>query len=204
MSIMEILIRSISGYIFIIPGIILYFGALRKSAKRQILLHITTAFIFCYYLIGILTMTGIGKLKAFEPTLVLVPFRDMISGPIDTILNIILFVPLGFFLPLLYKKYGHIGSVALVSFLLSLSIEIVQMFGRGATDINDLITNTVGACLGFFIYQLLCKFVSKEFLSKFHSYKINERTELLLFILYSFVIMLTIQPIIISALFHLA
>lgn len=96
MSIMEILIRSISGYIFIIPGIILYFGALRKSAKRQILLHITTAFIFCYYLIGILTMTGIGKLKAFEPTLVLVPFRDMISGPIDTILNIILFVPLGF------------------------------------------------------------------------------------------------------------
>ena len=94
MSIMEILIRSISGYIFIIPGIILYFGALRKSAKRQILLHITTAFIFCYYLIGILTMTVIGKLKAFEPTLVLVPFRDMISWPIDTILNIILFVPI--------------------------------------------------------------------------------------------------------------
>ena len=204
MSIMEILIRSISGYIFIIPGIILYFLLLRQFAKKQTPFHITTAFIFCYYLIGILTMTGIGKLKAFEPTLVLVPFRDMISGPIDTMLNIILFVPLGFFLPLLYKKYGHIGSVALVSFLLSLSIEIIQMFGRGATDINDLITNTVGACLGFFIYQLLCKFVSKEFLSKFHSYKINERTELLLFILYSFVIMLTIQPIIISALFHLA
>ena len=94
MSIVEILMRSISGYIFIIPGIILYFGALRKSAKRQTPLHITTAFIFCYYLIGILTMTGIGKLKAFDPTLVLVPFRDMISGPIDTMLNIILFVPL--------------------------------------------------------------------------------------------------------------
>ena len=201
MSIMEILIRSISGYIFIIPGIILYFGALRKSAKRQILLHITTAFIFCYYLIGILTMTGIGKLKAFEPTLVLVPFRDMISGPIDTILNIILFVPLGFFLPLLYKKYGHIGSVALVSFLLSLSIEIVQMFGRGATDIK---TNTVGACLGFFIYQLLSKLVSKELCRKFQSYNINEGTELLFFIIYSFVIMVTIQPIIISTLFHLA
>ena len=145
-----------------------------------------------------------SKLKAFEPTLVLVPFRDMISGPIDTILNIILFVPLGFFLPLLYKKYGHIGSVALVSFLLSLSIEIVQMFGRGATDINDLITNTVGACLGFFIYQLLSKLVSKELCRKFQSYNINEGTELLFFIIYSFVIMVTIQPIIISTLFHLA
>ena len=107
-------------------------------------------------------------------------------------------------LPLLYKKYGHIGSVALVSFLLSLSIEIVQMFGRGATDINDLITNTVGACLGFFIYQLLSKLVSKELCRKFQSYNINEGTELLFFIIYSFVIMVTIQPIIISTLFHLA
>ena len=105
---------------------------------------------------------------------------------------------------LLYKKYGHIGSVALVSFLLSLSIEIVQMFGRGATDINDLITNTVGACLGFFIYQLLSKLVSKELCRKFQSYNINEGTELLFFIIYSFVIMVTIQPIIISTLFHLA
>lgn len=65
MSIVEILMRSISGYIFIIPGIILYFGALRKSAKRQTPLHITTAFIFCYYLIGILTMTGMNEQKQY-------------------------------------------------------------------------------------------------------------------------------------------
>lgn len=84
------------------------------------------------------------------------------------------------------------------------SIEIVQMFGRGATDINDLITNTVGACLGFFIYQLLSKLASKELCRKFQSYNINEGTELLFFIIYSFVIMVTIQPIIISTLFHLA
>lgn len=64
---MEILIRSISGYIFIIPGIILYFLLLRQFAKKQTPFHITTTFIFCYYLIGILTMTGIGKLKAFDP-----------------------------------------------------------------------------------------------------------------------------------------
>ena len=178
-------------------GNYIVFWGIKKICKKTN----TTSY---YNSIYILTMTGIGKLKAFEPTLVLVPFRDMISGPIDTILNIILFVPLGFFLPLLYKKYGHIGSVALVSFLLSLSIEIVQMFGRGATDINDLITNTVGACLGFFIYQLLSKLVSKELCRKFQSYNINEGTELLFFIIYSFVIMVTIQPIIISTLFHLA
>ena len=123
--------------------------------------------------------------------------------PIDTILNVVLFAPLGFFLPLLYKKYSHISTVALTGFLFSLSIEIVQMFGRGATDINDLITNTVGACLGFFIYQLLNKLIPKEICGKFQAYKINDRIEVLFLIIYSFVIMVTIQPLVISRLFRL-
>ena len=162
MPITDVLIRSLSGYIFVIPGILLYFLYLRKSGKKQTPLHIVSVSIYCYYLIGVLTMTGIGKLKSFEPRIVLIPFLDMISGPVDTMLNVVLFVPLGFFLPLLWKKWEHIGSVALTGFLFSLSIEIVQMFGRGATDINDLITNTVGACLGYWIYKLLSKLISKE------------------------------------------
>lgn len=203
MSITDILIRSISGYIFVVPGILLYFLCLKKSGKKQLPLHIATAFVFCYYLIGILTMTGIGKLKSFQPGIVLMPFLDMISGPIDTMLNIILFVPLGFFLPLLYKKYSHISSVALTGFLFSLSIEIVQMFGRGSTDINDLITNTAGACLGYFIYKLLSKLTRKELRRKFQSNKINDGVEVLFFIIYSFVIMVTIQPLVIHSLFKL-
>ena len=146
MPLTDILIRSICGYLFILPGAALYFLHLKRAGKRQQLLHIAAVFVFCYYLIGVLTMTGIGRLKAFAPRVVLIPFRDMVSGPIDTVLNIILFVPLGFFLPLLYRKYSRLGSIASIGFLFSLSIEIVQMFGRGATDINDLITNTAGAC----------------------------------------------------------
>lgn len=94
-------------------------------------------------------------------------FLDMISGPMDSILNVILFFPLGFFLPLLYKKYNRISSVGLTGFLFSLFIEIVQMFGRGSTDINDLITNTLGACLGYVIYKLLAKQNKKELCRKF-------------------------------------
>lgn len=161
MSITDILIRSLSGYIFVVLGIVLYFWCLKKSEKKQTPIHIATVFVFCYYLIGILTMTGIGKLKSFSPEIVLIPFLDMISGPIDTVLNIVLFVPLGFFLPLLYKKYSRISNIALTGFLFSLSIEIVQMFGRGLTDINDLITNTAGASLGYFIYKWFIRIVRK-------------------------------------------
>ncbi len=203
MSITDILIRSISGYIFVVPGIILYSWCLKKSKKTQTPIHIATVFVFCYYLVGVLTMTGIGKLKTFSPNIVLIPFLDMISGPTDTILNIILFFPLGFFLSLLYKKYNRISNVALTGFLFSLSIEIVQMFGRGATDINDLITNTVGAILGYFIYKSLSKLTRKELHRSFKANKINDGIEVLLFIAYSLVIMVTIQPLIISSLFRL-
>lgn len=203
MPVTDILIRSISGYIFIIPEILLYFLCLKKCGKKQTLLHITTVFVFCYYLIGILTMTGIGKLHAFSPRITLIPFLDMISGPIDTILNVILFSPLGFFLPLLYKKYNRISNIALTGFLFSLSIEIVQMFGRGATDINDLITNTLGACLGYLIYKLLHRLIRKEAHSKFQANKINDEIEVLLFMALSLLIMVTIQPLVISKLFNL-
>lgn len=198
----DILIRSISGYVFVVPGVLLYFGYLMKT-KKQTLIHFVAAFVFCYYLIGIFTMVGIHAFKTFSPRIVLVPFVDMISGPVDTILNVILFIPLGFFLPLLYKEYDRVNRVALTGFLFSISIEVVQMFGMGATDINDLITNTVGTCLGYYIYKVLSKLVWKELCGKFQANKINDYIEVLFFALYSFAVMVTIQPFIIHKLFRL-
>lgn len=203
MSIPDILIRSISGYAFVVPGLLLYFGYLKRHGKRQAPLHIAAAFVFCYYLIGILTMAGIHAFKPFSPRIVLIPFRDMINGPIDTFLNIVLFLPLGLFLPLLYEKYNKVNMVALAGLSLSTVVEVTQMFGMGATDINDLITNTVGACLGYCIYKPLSKLTKKEFCEKFQASRINAHIEVLFFELYSFVIMVTIQPFLIGKLFRL-
>ncbi len=99
LPISDILIRSVSGYVFIVPVLILYFLYLKKSKRKQSLLHICGIFLFYYYLFGILTVTGIGytSTMSFRPKISLIPFFDMISGPIDTILNVVLFVPLVFF-----------------------------------------------------------------------------------------------------------
>lgn len=51
--------------------------------------------------------------------------------------------------------------------------------------------------------QLLNKLISKEICGKFQAYKINDRIEVLFLIIYSFVIMVTIQPLVISRLFRL-
>ena len=191
----DILIRSSSGYVFIVPVFILYFLWLKKLGRVQSLLHIVAVFVFGYYLFGLLTVTGIGFTSTmnFQPNISWTPFVGMIAGPIDTILNVILFVPLGFFLPLLYKKYHNIKAVALTGLLFSLAVEFVQMFDWGSSDINDLMTNTAGACLGFLAYCLLSRVLPANLKKQFHSRKVNAVVEVLFFAICTFVIMVTIQ-----------
>ena len=191
----DILIRSISGYVFIVPILILYFLYLKNVGRKQTLLHISAMFVFCYYLFGILTVTGIGFTKSmtFRPNLSLTPFIGMITGPIDTMLNVILFFPMGLFLPLLYKKYNSIKAVAITGFMFSLSVEMVQMFGWGSSDINDLITNTIGACLGYLISKVLLKLLPNKLMKQLYSKNINVIAEVLFCSVCTFVIMVTAQ-----------
>ncbi len=203
MPVQQIIIRSLSGYLFVIPMLIFYWIALFRSGNKQSLLRIVAILAFGYYLIGVLTVTGIHELKAFSPRLVLVPFLDMIRGPMDTVLNIILFLPFGFFLPLLYRKYNRAIQVVFAGFLLSLSIEVLQMFGMGTTDINDLITNTIGAFLGYGIYTVLSNVTPQGVCGRFYAAADHEQKELLLLVVYSFAIMVTVQPVVVSRLFGL-
>ena len=191
----DILIRSMSGYLFMIPVLVLYFLWLKKSGKVQSLLHTVAVFVFGYYLFGLLTVTGIGFTSTmnFHPNISWTPFIGMITGPIDKILNVILFVPLGFFLPLLYKKYHNIKAIALTGLLLSLAVEFVQMFDWGSSDINDLMTNTAGACVGFWIYFLLSKILPANLKKQFQSRKVNAMVEVFCFAICTFVIMVTAQ-----------
>ncbi len=80
----------------------------------------------------------------------------VISGhTIENILgNIMLFFPLGVFLPVLSKKYYSLKKVTIFAMLCSSSIEISQLVSRlyeiyRVVDIDDVILNTTGAVLGF-------------------------------------------------------
>ena len=108
-------------------------------------------------------------------------------------LNVVLFVPLGLFLPILYKWFDKIWKIALAGFLISLSVEIVQMFGCGSTDINDLITNTIGTCLGYFVFLLLNRIISKSWQKTLQVEGAQCYYELPIFWVSAILIMTTIQ-----------
>lgn len=70
--------------------------------------------------------------------------------------NIIWFVPFGAYLRY-QEKFKATGTIVLLGFLLSLTIEGLQyVFGTGYSELDDLILNTLGAWLG----TLLCKKIS--------------------------------------------
>ena len=183
----------VSGYLPLTAVSALYFLLLKKSGNRPGAGHVVLTFVFCFYLTSLLTLTGICLKPAFAPDIVYIPFADMIKGPVDTALNVLLFVPLGFFLPLLYEDRGEIGKTAVTGFLVSLSVELIQMFGFGTTDINDLITNTAGTCLGYAAYKALAKALPKAWIRQFRGRGKPCKHEFLSFWACSILIMLTVQ-----------
>ena len=65
-------------------------------------------------------------------------------------LNILLFVPFGYLLPLLWKRADRWWKVVLCGFLLSLLIELTQLVTHlGMFDLDDLMNNSLGAFLGW-------------------------------------------------------
>ncbi len=113
-------------------------------------------FLFALYLVGVISVVGLPNITyiRFEPNVNLIPFRDMMAGSIATVLNVVMFIPLGFFLPLLWLPYRSAVKTVLFGFSLSLAIELLQMFTFRATDVNDLITNTLGALIGWLLGRL--------------------------------------------------
>ncbi len=86
----------------------------------------------------------------------------------DLLLNIILFLPLGFLLPYRWPQLRG-GQTVLIGFLLSLCIECTQYLGHwGCLDVDDIFNNTLGAVIGygcFKIYQWLCRCSKKIVIS---------------------------------------
>lgn len=64
--------------------------------------------------------------------------------------NLFVLLPMGFFFPALFSRQKSFWLFLLTTFLLVCLIELVQLLTRrGALDIDDLLLNVPGACLGW-------------------------------------------------------
>ena len=135
------------------------FAVLHATAYAYDLRKSVLYCLFCMYLAAVFSLVGIPNVIYFRPevNLNLIPIVGMAQDLKNCILNVALFVPLGFFLPLLWQRFRSLISSAVFGLGLSLAIELLQMLTFRATDVNDLITNVAGTSLGFMLAKLFTK-----------------------------------------------
>jgi len=80
--------------------------------------------------------------------------------------NFLLFIPLGFLLPLVWRRL-RFGTALAIAVALSLSIEMLQYVSQRwgvnrTADINDVVLNSLGALLGLALVSLLRRGAGKS------------------------------------------
>lgn len=102
----------------------------------------------------------------WTPFATIIPYlmgeKGFLIGAINILGNILLLVPIGFFMPIAAPKVQWKSAVVFGIFL-AFMIEFSQVFFQvGIFDIDDVILNVVGLVSGFATYQFLPKFGSKN------------------------------------------
>ena len=129
--------------------------------------------IYCLLLITILFLNNEYRMGGFQnistfskehfETSNIIPFATiigyvsgMVSNDINTgiviinlVTNLLLFAPMGFFIPMLFQdKIKNTKQFLIIIIILTFLVEIIQFITyRGSTDIDDIILNTIGASI---------------------------------------------------------
>ncbi len=154
--------------------ILLYFLVFYKRWRakgRDVLLINTLLYIYLTFVLYFTLMPIITSLPFIfdHPHMPMnfAPFVDVAAGRGDyarqVILNVVMTVPFGFLLPLVgHGKINFLKTVSL-TFLLSLSIELIQpiISSSRLADITDIITNVLGGIIGYGIFLVFRPLVMK-------------------------------------------
>ena len=145
---------------FLLPGTVwLIWNKGTIADKAYKVRHIIWIYIYLFYgYLAVQEAAGIGTIwdliayGKLDNSINLIPFSS--EGAMTYILNIIMFMPLGFLLPLIWKNFRNAKKVVLMGFLMSLAIEICQLFNIRTTDIDDLLMNTLGTLVGYCCWKV--------------------------------------------------
>jgi glycopeptide antibiotics resistance protein len=143
------------------------------NIKNEILLFLFMAYIGCVVAVTIVPASISGFNDPNAMRLNIVPVINTIKDYIDSLTdasgyktrsaieniagNLMLFIPMGIFLPLLFKNINSLKKVMAICICCSLLIEMIQYFSRSfgtfrTADIDDVILNTASGVLGWLIY----------------------------------------------------
>ena len=172
------MIREILGYCIIsavclLGMAVLYAHVCFLLRKRVPPTKQLACFLFGACVIIVLAATviaGAAKTAASDRSLNLVPFQVFqetwgMAEPkkiAQTAANVVMFVPLGFMMPVTFRRMRSFGRTALSLALFSFAIEFTQYFTGRSADIDDLMLNTLGGILGYLFFFVVSELSWKK------------------------------------------
>jgi len=83
-------------------------------------------------------------------------FKQFRLASTQVIGNLVMLLPLGIYIPLLFPGLSGFFRVFIICLVVSISIELMQLITSvRSTDIDDVILNTSGAVVGYVLYKFL-------------------------------------------------
>lgn len=96
-----------------------------------------------------------------------IPFRTIISyiqvnayadgwdsiSIVNLLGNVFVFSPIGFFIPLLWRRMDSFIAILIIGLGVTCFIESIQYFIGRSSDIDDVILNTIGVIFGYWVYN---------------------------------------------------
>ncbi|PFT60123.1 hypothetical protein COK67_26075 [Bacillus cereus] len=159
-----VLMSYLYTYFFTIMFCIVFQIGFYFKAKRTIsILHFLWVYVFLFYLSLVYRMTQIATvwdISRYETWIRVSQINLTLfdtAGSTTYLLNIVLFMPLGFLLPTIWSQFRKMKNTVCAGFFFSLAIELNQLLNNRITDIDDVFTNTLGAIVGYVIYRVLFK-----------------------------------------------
>ena len=153
---LTILIDTGAGFFSMLTFLILLEILARKEIPYIPLKHLIGDGLFCFFLSAILALTGVPSF--YEMRLPsgwnVAPFQSILADPIQSLGKILLFLPMGFLLPLLFRKYQKPSRCLLYGLSFSLIVEIWQLFSFRSMSVDDLLLNMLGMAAGFGLFSL--------------------------------------------------
>lgn len=154
----------------IFVGYLLYkkvFHGQKSMSKTQWI----TLFLLSCWLLLVLALTSLSRGANFTGSFNI----DFFSGYINAwnkwsiselqliIFNMLMFAPLGFLLPLFWKKAEKFKVTLFVSIGLTICIEILQLFtGTGIFELDDLFHNCIGSLFGYFCIMAILSIIREK------------------------------------------
>jgi len=143
----------------------LFLGTKRSSnSKKYIIWSLLLVLYLSTLLSQIVGFTSLSQLTfmssqstaLLQPQIISIPFSQ--GFDISSFLNILVFIPLGIALTVMWDAFQKALPTFFVGMLFSITIEFGQLFTLyRQTDINDVIMNTFGVMIGWLLAKYLLK-----------------------------------------------